>query len=239
MKLMTFNVRIDVEVDQENNWKYRVKKIAEYINQENPHVIGMQEANIPMLEDLKPLLKEYQVIGEPRNKGGETTAIWIRKDVPFTDEQTIFLTSTPNVPSVIEGSAFPRIATSIRISDDRGEFLLVNTHLDYLRDDVKKRQMEHLLDTLPDNTRIVLMGDFNQGPNGAVQQLLEQHHFTSTYQKDELGKASFHAFKGDTKGVPIDFIYVKGFSNIPIAKIDQTCEKDFFLSDHYPVIINY
>lgn len=239
MKLMTFNVRIDVEVDKENNWKFRYQKIAEYINQENPHVIGMQEANIPMLDDLKPFLKNYQVIGEPRNKGGETTAIWIRKDVPFTDERTIFLTSTPNVPSVIEGSAFPRIATFIRISDDKGEFLLVNTHLDYLLDDVKKRQMEHLLDTLPVDERIVLMGDFNQGPNGPVHQLLEQHHFISTYQKDELGKASFHAFTGETKGEPIDFIYVKGFTNIPIAEIDQECEKDFFLSDHYPVIIDY
>ena len=62
IKAMTFNVRIDVDKGA-NEFRLRKHRIAELINTEKPDVVGFQEANNKMREDLSDLLEGYYVVG--------------------------------------------------------------------------------------------------------------------------------------------------------------------------------
>lgn len=111
-KIMTFNVRIDVPVDKENGWPYRKQAISEYIKKELPVVLGIQEANQHMLDELMSFLPMYQFIGLPREEGTEYSAIlYLKTKAKCLKTDTIWLSDTPRRTSKFQESAFPRIAT--------------------------------------------------------------------------------------------------------------------------------
>lgn len=237
-KIMTFNVRIDVEFDQNNRWTYRYHSIADYIKKELPLILGIQEANQQMMDDLMPLLPMYEYVGMPRSVGNEYSCIlFLKEKVKVLSQHTIWLSETPDVSSKIEGSFFPRIATFGHFEIEGKQYCFINTHLDYAGEAVCLKQMEVLLQeaSYHDDYK-VLMGDFNVTPSSKIHTILENQGWVLPYDQAMLYQSTFHNFEGIVVGQPIDYIYLDPTIEYTNVYIDQKTVKPLHLSDHYPVI---
>jgi len=235
MKIISFNIRIQVEVDGLNQFLYRYQKIADYINQSQADFVSLQEMNSRMKELLIPLLPDYDYVGEARELNGETSGILYHRRWNLVETKTVWLSDTPFQESKYIDSYFKRVATYGRFAYLNEEFKIVNTHLDYHGEEIQEKQMKILLNEF-DHETLIITGDFNAVPKTKVHQLLEHFDFCSVYQDEDLSKATYQGFQLITNGQPIDYIYYKGYVKKQDAMIDQTSCRDFMLSDHYPII---
>ena len=67
MKIVTFNLRCDVDVDGANRFINRKGLILEKIDTERPDVIGFQEMTPPMRDFLIKHLPDYMFLGRSRS----------------------------------------------------------------------------------------------------------------------------------------------------------------------------
>ena len=102
IKVMTYNIRYDNPGDGPNEWSKRKHKVVDLIKKYDPDIIGVQEALHHQLLDIENQLAAYDFFGAGRDDGkqkGEHSAIFIKKDrFDVLDENTFWLSQTPNVP---------------------------------------------------------------------------------------------------------------------------------------------
>lgn len=101
----TFNIRYDNPDDQENNWKFRKDRVAEFIQREKLDIVGMQEVLHNQLEDLKTRLPEYAEVGIGREDGkqkGEYAPIFTVKTV--SNYWTVIHSGCLNIRTVWDSS---------------------------------------------------------------------------------------------------------------------------------------
>ena len=113
IKVMTFNIRCGSceKPEDVNNWKNRKYLAARVVKEQNPDLIGLQEAEKFQIDDLINLLEKYNWVGAGRDdgkNGGEFTAIFYKKD-KFSNEEssTFWLSETPDKPSKGEAEFRP------------------------------------------------------------------------------------------------------------------------------------
>ena len=82
IKVMTFNLRVDVLEDGINSFFNRTDRVLDVIKSHNPDIIGFQEATESMKKWLNVVLSDYIVVGCGRDEyyGGESTPIAYKKD---------------------------------------------------------------------------------------------------------------------------------------------------------------
>ena len=105
LRLMSFNVRYENAEDLGlRAWRQRVIGAVRMIREENPDVIGVQEALHGQAADLWASLPDYEFIGAARDDGrraGEYAGIFFRRarfEVDLSDSGTIWLSDTPERP---------------------------------------------------------------------------------------------------------------------------------------------
>lgn len=241
MKVMSFNVRINVEVDKENAWPYRKNQVLSYLKQVRPDIIGLQEPNLLMLSDLNALLNDYEMVGLPRQKNGEYTPIYYKKDAfQFIDTETFWLSDTPKQESKYVESAYIRIATYLHLRHStQGEIHLVNTHLDYQSETIQAKQIQVILDYLSQKSgKMLIMGDFNCFPNTLVHGSLRNEGYSFNYSPSQEKEVSFHDFQRQAMPEPIDYIYTKNIHEPRKIEIINDVNTKY-LSDHYPILLNF
>ena len=247
MKLLTFNIRIDLPDDRKNDWNHRLKSVAEVINSGDYDVIGLQEPNESMLEALMLKCPTYRYTGQPRDKRKEMTPILFNTErIRLLSSETIWLSNTKNIPSKFPESNFNRIAT-IGIFEDRRTFQMfrfVNTHLDYASGEVQDRQMVVLLKHLNVQTSskrlpTIIVGDFNATLKATVHRIIDQAKIASSKLssvfENELIHATYHSFLGNQSGDPIDYaFFTKHFKKTSFKIITETFFQ-MYPSDHFPI----
>lgn len=85
LNVMTFNIRYDNAGDSLNAWQYRKQNAAAQVLFHNVHLLGVQEALLHQLEDLKDGLQKLKYVGVSRadkKQMGEFSAIF--QYYPFT-----------------------------------------------------------------------------------------------------------------------------------------------------------
>lgn len=247
MKLLTFNVRIDLSSDGVNDWNHRLKAVAEVINSGKYSVVGLQEPNMSMLKSLIALCPGYGFTGIARDENGEMNpVIFNLESVRLLTSETIWLSDTLYMVSKFPDSHFNRIAT-IATFEERGSmrmFRFVNTHLDYADETVQKKQMEVLIKYL--NSRVsmkkfpcILVGDFNATPEKPVLSLIKEsrigHSVLSSIYENEITHATYHQFTGETKGDPIDYGFFTNHFRKSQFKIITEQFFQRYPSDHFPI----
>ncbi len=236
VKVMTLNLRIQVEIDGENQFIYRVNRIIDYIRQSNADIIGIQEANMMMMNLILPSLEEYNFVGEPRDYNGENSGVLYKKALSFISTKTIWLSNTPEQESQLEGSHFKRVATLAVFKIKNQQVNMINTHLDYANSEIQYLQMKVLLNQfLVTNQITIITGDFNANPEVSVHRLLENYGFKHTFSPTDLLKTTFHGFTKMIHGKPIDYIYTNKHDLLEETVIDQQFFIEGYLTDHYPV----
>src|SRR5688500_6102370 len=177
LRIMTFNLRLDLASDGPNAWPYRRDWVASLIRFHAPDAVGVQEALAHMLTELDTRLPGFARVGVGRadgREGGEFSAILYRTDrLELLDDGTFWLSPTPEVAgSKGWDAAIERIATWARFRDRRTgcSYLHVNTHFDHVGEQARQESARLIRRRLPSLARglpIVLTGDLNTEPTAA------------------------------------------------------------------------
>lgn len=249
---MTYNIRLDVAVDGENDWNHRKDFFSSQIRFYEPDIWGVQEATPNQMDDLHRLLPEYASVGIGRDGvgKGEASAIFFKKDrFKVTNDQTFWLSETPEKPSKSWDSAYPRICTYGLFKDlkTKKTFWVFNTHLDHIGEVARTKGIEMILAKIAEvnkkNYPAIFTGDFNSEPN--TERIINlKKAMTDTRDASEQKpfgpSGSFNAFKhNEPVNRLIDYIFVDNSKRFRVKKYAILSDSINlrYPSDHLPIFV--
>jgi endonuclease/exonuclease/phosphatase family metal-dependent hydrolase len=248
LTVMTFNIRYGTANDGPDRWELRRDQLFALIKNQNPDVVGLQEALHAQIDEILAALPEYRMIGVGRSDGGhggEYAAILYRASrLSVRQSSTFWFSDTPDiVKSNTWGAALERICTWALFDDQQGTpFFMYNLHLDHVSQPAREKSGALLLNRIAARSPmlpVIVTGDFNTGENNPVTQAVAKVlrdtfrvvHPTAT----EVGTAN--QFKlGTTMGDKIDYIFVEASTEVISADIVRTSVDGRYPSDHFPVV---
>ncbi|MFD2916910.1 endonuclease/exonuclease/phosphatase family protein [Psychroserpens luteus] len=251
LKVMTYNMRLDVASDGENAWPNRKDFFSSQVLFLEPDILGVQEARPNQIEDLNASLTNYKYIGIGRDgeKKGEYSAIYYNsKKIKVEQENTFWLSQTPNELSKGWDAAYPRICTYglFTLLENNEKIWVFNTHLDHIGAEAQKEGIKLILKKIKsintENLPVIVMGDFNVEPNSEVISSTK----TAMNDSRDLAKVKFGSngtFNGFNYDEPasrrIDYILLSKSSNLKVNKyaVFSSAIDAKFPSDHFPVFI--
>lgn len=249
LKVMTYNIRYATTKDGPNAWNHRKEASVAMIADQQPDVFAMQEVLSKQKKYMDKNCVGYLGVGVGREngkkKGEHTTIHWNTNTVTMLDWGALWLSETPDVPSLGWDAWHPRTFTwaLFEKKDSGKKFYFVNVHLDHAGGQaqknglalVKSKMDEMNLEGLP----VVIVGDFNVTPSNGIV----------TDFNTKMKNATQHAEIVDThesyndwgaRYLTLDYIYYDGFSKCHSYDVvtEQYCGKPF-VSDHYPVTAEF
>lgn len=247
LKVMTFNLRVDVPADGINAFSNRTEKIRRMLLSESPDIIGTQEVNESMLTWAEhALCEKYISVGTGRQKdfSGEGARIFYDfKKFALLRLETKWLSETPDVPESrysVDQSACPRVYTLAEFVErnTRTVFRVINVHLDHKGEAAKLCGAVQLMQRIAAENasfpmKTVLTGDFNALPDSPTVKTVRAHLSDLT----ENLAGTFHGFGrlSPQDRRKIDYI----FSDAPAAKnaclVPDEPQDGVYVSDHFPV----
>ncbi|WP_369753087.1 endonuclease/exonuclease/phosphatase family protein [Flavobacterium sp. WC2409] len=249
---MTYNIRLDVSSDGENDWTHRKDFFTSQIQFHEPDVFGVQEATPNQVVDISNVLLKYNNVGMGREGvgKGESSNIYFKKD-KFTilDSSTFWLSDTPNEISMGWDAACNRVCTYALFKDNKTKqfFWVFNTHLDHIGEVARTKGIELILSKIAAlNTKkypVIFMGDFNTEPNEdriiKLQKVMDDTKDLS--QNKPFGpEGTFNGFKHNEPVTKrIDYIFISKNNNLNVMKYAVLSDsKDLkYPSDHLPVLV--
>lgn len=254
LRVMSFNIRLDLASDGPNAWPHRKHMVAEIIRHEGPALIGMQEVLLHQKSDLEAALPAYVFIGAARDDGaekGEFSPLAFRSDrFELLDSGTFWLSPTPALPGKAWDAAYPRIATwAILRERTAGRRLgVLNTHFDHVGTESRANSAAIIANWARRHAEqgdaVIVLGDFNAATTSPPLALLDDASRSSL----RLARAAsatppygppgtFNGFKFDADAPePIDHVLVsEDFEVLRFATVTQHWGGRL-PSDHYPVV---
>ena len=248
LKVMSYNIRLDHKGDGDNAWPNRKEATIAMLEDVKPDVFGVQEALPHQVAYITEQAPNYKNVGVGRDDGvakGEFMSIfWNVETMEMLEWGTYWLSETPDVPSYGWDAACRRTATWALMKDKRNgkKFYFVNTHLDHRGALARKNGLQMVVDNIasmnPEGYPMVLTGDFNVRPsNDCLVDLDKIMTSTRKIAKKTDNKGTFNGWRTDRPGPVIDYIYMSGFSSVPVYEtiVKKYADKPF-ISDHYPIM---
>ena len=252
LKMMTYNIRLDVAVDGENNWSHRKDFFTSQIQFYEPDIFGVQEATPNQVIAISNALLQYDKIGIGREGvgKGESSNIYYKKDrFMVKNEITFWLSETPNEISKGWDAACNRVCTFGLFKDikTRRTFWVFNTHLDHIGEIARTKGIELILSKINQvnkaNLPVFFMGDFNSQPE--ENRILELKKIMNDSRELSIEKpfgpiGTFNNFQyNEPVTKRIDYIFLSKNNGFTIQKYAVlTDSKNLrFPSDHFPVLI--
>ena len=248
LTVLSYNIRYDNPNDGENQWKYRKERVASYIKEISPDIIGMQEVLEPQLVFLDVSLKEFSYVGVGREDGktkGEYSPILYNSNrLTLLQTDTFWLSETPKVISVGWDAALERICTyaQFKHKETGQKFWVFNTHFDHIGElaRIQSAKLIHqkikMLNT--NNFPVIITGDFNLTPDTAPIKIF-QNAYVDVMQKTPTNANNYGTFTGFDKlsngEERIDYIFQKGLKTLKSTHIWLKTTSGGWASDHHPV----
>jgi endonuclease/exonuclease/phosphatase family metal-dependent hydrolase len=252
LKMMTYNIRLDVAVDGENDWSHRKEFFTSLIQFYEPDVFGIQEATPNQVIDIPNALSQYNHIGIGREGvgKGESSNIYYKKErFSVYNETTFWLSETPNEISKGWDAACNRVCTFALFEDlkSKKSFWVFNTHLDHIGEVARTKGIELILSKIEavniQKLPVIFMGDFNSEPNEnriiALKKIMKDSRELSV-EKPFGPFGTFNNFQYNEPATKqIDYIFLSKNSFFIVNKYAVlTDSKNLrFPSDHFPVYI--
>ena len=252
LKVMTYNIRLDIAVDGENDWTHRKDFFTSQIQFYEPDIFGVQEAKPNQVSDIANALSQYNYLGIGRDEDGSgesCTVYYDKKRFLVKKSNTFWLSETPEVTSKGWDAAYNRICTYALFKDlkNKKKFWLFNTHLDHLGEDAKTKSIMLILTKIKLlNTQeypVIFMGDFNSEPNTKrIIELKEMMDDSRDISKENpFGPSgTFNNFKHNEPVTKLlDYIFISKKSKIEVIKYAVLSDsKDLnYPSDHLPIYV--
>jgi len=252
IKVMTYNIRLDVASDGENDWTHRKDFFASQIQFYEPDIFGVQEAKPNQVIDMSDAFPQYNYLGIGREGvgNGESSNIFYKKDrFKVLASNTFWLSETPDKISKGWDAAFNRVCTYALFKDlkTKTTFWVFNTHLDHVGELAKTNGILLILSKIAalntKNYPVLFMGDFNSLPtDDRIKALKKEMNDTRdiTETKPFGPSGTFNGFKHDEPVTSlIDYIFLSKNNKFKVKKYAVLSDsKDLkYPSDHLPVYV--
>jgi endonuclease/exonuclease/phosphatase family metal-dependent hydrolase len=246
VKVMTYNIRLDVASDGINQWSNRKEKLPALIQKYDPDLVGLQEAMHHQLMDILKALPQYGYIGVGRDDGkekGEYSAILYRKDrFEVSSGKTSWLSETPDVPgSKSWDAAITRVVTRGKFKDKKTgkEFMYFNTHFDHIGKEARKHSAEMIVamtkkETLP----TIVTGDFNSQVSEDPYKVMNGSLSDARPEKSTQGTFCTFTVNGQPCTLIDHIFYSKDVKRNNYQVITDNDGK-YYPSDHLPVMAEF
>ncbi len=252
ISVMTYNVRYGLADDGKNSWEFRKDFLASQIKFYNPDFIGTQESLPFQIAFLDSHMTDHSYIGKSRDEDGkgEYSAIFYNRDkFEVIEENTFWLSTTPEKPSKGWDAAYPRICTYGLFKDKKtkNKFWIINTHLDHIGVKAREQSVVLILKKIKEintnNYPLVFMGDLNTEPE--TKPILKLKTVLNDTREISIEKSfgptgTFNAFQFNKPVTKlIDYIFISKNNKIKVLKHAVLSDsKDLkYPSDHLPVYI--
>jgi endonuclease/exonuclease/phosphatase family metal-dependent hydrolase len=252
--VMTFNIRYDNTGDSTFTWKNRAGQVCNFLTNEKPDIIGMQEVLRSQYEILDSALTYYSSVGVGRDDGikaGEMNPIFYRKDrFELVRTITFWLSDTPEVPgSKGWGSSLPRIVTWAELVDENSKkhFFCFNTHFAHDSESARILSSKMLLkevEKISAGFPFIITGDFNIRPKSQSYKILTgpdesvplfKDSYVISEKKPSGPYGTFNGFEDKNRNGRIDYVFVRNGMKVIDHKTIINKEHGVYISDHWPV----
>lgn len=249
--VMSYNVRYDTPADGADAWAERRDAVCGVIRARQPDVVGLQEVLPRQFRDLRERLPGYQLIGRGRKADGtgEHVPVAVRRDrFTLLDRETFWVSETPDTPGSIGwDAALPRIATRVRLRDERTDatYTVCNTHFDHTGERARAEAAKLLSRRLDGTEPTILTGDFNcEAGSPPYDRLVGED---GTTLRDARAASTLPPFGPPTSRTDfgslhpewiIDHVFVDGsFTVRQCGTCSETDRRGRYPSDHLPVLV--
>lgn len=252
LKLMTYNIRLDVASDGENAWSLRKDFFNAQIQFYEPDVFGVQEAKPNQVLDIAEALNQYNKVGiarEGEGKGESSNIFYKKNRFILKQTNTFWLSETPDTISKGWDAAFNRVCTYVLLKDKQTHktFWVFNTHLDHIGEVARTKGLELILSKIAalnsKNYPVIVMGDFNSEPDAeriiALKKVMNDTKAVSI-EKPFGPSGTFNDFKHNQPVTKlIDYIFISKNNQFNVQKYAVLSDsKDLkYPSDHLPVFV--
>lgn len=252
LKLMTYNIRLDLASDGENAWPNRKEHWASQVTFYEPDIFGIQEALPHQVTDIAALLANYSYIGIGRDgigKGESSNIFFKKKRFKVVQESTFWLSETPDTISKGWDAALNRVCTYALLEDTKTKqtFWVFNTHLDHIGETARTNSIQVILSKIQQlNTKnypVFFMGDFNSEPteDRIIKLKREMQDSRDICKEKPFGPSgTFNAFKHNEPVTKrIDYIFLSKDNPFIVEKyaVLSDSKELRYPSDHLPVFI--
>lgn len=248
MLIMTFNLRFNNDRDGPNSWSNRRDLVVHTIAKYAPSILGTQEGTSSQLSYLRENLPDYRIHAPNRLPDAtcQYPTLFYRADrFQLLEGNEFWLSKTPAVHRSKDwDSAFPRMMSYALLEDVVvGEKMwAVVTHLDHIGAVARLEQARIVADWIRRQTGpIILMGDFNTGPDSLAHELLTVetglHDTWQTLKRPENDQSmTHHGFSGVPQQGRIDWILISRHFVVRDAAIIHDRYEGHYPSDHFPYV---
>ncbi len=252
LKLMTYNIRLDLDSDGENSWINRKDYFNAQVQFYEPDVFGVQEARPNQVTDISTALPAYRYVGISRDGvgKGEASDIFYKTDrFNLKQSGTFWLSETSDTISKGWDAAYNRVCTYALLFDKQNKksIWVFNTHLDNEGEIAGTKGIELILSKIKilnkKNLPVVFMGDFNAEPTTELVKYLKTQMDDTrerSIEKPFGPTGTFNNFKHNKPvTLLIDYIFISKASNFVVNKFAVLSDsKDLkYPSDHCPVYV--
>lgn len=258
IKVMSFNLRIEAEMDGVNILTNRKGKIVDTIYKEKPDVIGFQEAEDDTRGWLRASLPEYTVIGCGRDCGyvGESAPLAFRNDrFEMVGMEFFLLSDHPDTPGTkYEGSDQSEccrmaVAAILKPKESAELLLCINTHTDHVGKRARALASAQLTEYIAKKKLpCILTGDFNAVPTSEEIKMITSREDIALVDITSNIEGTYHGFgrffteprlveRFGGKGMKIDYIFTNLRADAKRSyAVEDKHEEGIFISDHYPIV---
>lgn len=251
VKVMSYNIRLDVASDGENRWNNRKDMLIAQVLKLSPDFMGVQEALPQQIDYLNVNLKGYKYIGVGRDDGkreGEFSAIFYNaSQYKMLQQSTFWLSKTPDKASFGWDAACRRVCTYGLFENvkTKKKIWIFNTHFDHIGDIARVNSARMILAKIKEvnteNLPFALTGDFNLEDDSESIKLLslEISDAKNVAKKVSGPVATFNNFKTDEPATKrIDYIFVpKNGVDVTNYRVIEELKSKRYPSDHFPVYV--
>ncbi|RXR35540.1 endonuclease/exonuclease/phosphatase family protein [Flavobacterium piscinae] len=252
LKVMTYNIRLDIASDGENSWPNRKEKVSDLIQFHEPDIFGIQEGLPHQVQYLDSVLLDYEAFGEGRDGGkrGEHSSIFYKSNkFELIEFNTFWLSETPDAISKGWDAALNRICTFGLFKNKKTMQLIwvFNTHFDHVGEIARRKSAQLIQQKIEQvnsrNYPVIIMGDFNLEANSEpilfLSNLYVHSKKTSKLIYNSGGTFNgfdFHKPIGSDKEIDHIFVSKKSFEVKKYAVLTDSysCK---YPSDHFPVLV--
>lgn len=253
LKVCTFNLRIDVAQDGEHRWPHRRDRVAEWVLNTRPDVVGFQEVYPNQRADLEQRLGAvYGSAGRHAlvDGSGCSDPVFYRRDrFTLEESRTRWLSDQPDVPgsasypdlAADDPISEPRVFTWARLreSDGSGRVLnVINSHFDHKSRGGRAQAADQIVREVARlDGPAIFFGDLNSEENSPGVRLLSTEMLNCYRVAHPTGEAEATFHDWNVPGAPdahIDYIFAPRTSRVKSCQVVLT--PGARLSDHFPLV---
>jgi endonuclease/exonuclease/phosphatase family metal-dependent hydrolase len=254
LRLMTYNIRLDLASDGANAWANRRQWVAAQVLWLRPDIFGLQEVLPNQKADLITDLPQYRLFGGGRDgkeKGEASPVGYDTQRFDFLEGGVFWLSPTPEVPSRAWDAAYPRIVTwaRLKIRDSQQVALAINTHWDHIGIIARRQSAAQIVRWIEANARhcdsVLLFGDFNSEINSVQMRTITQSPLAlrdarAVSKSAPFGpRGTFNNFEtSPTESRAIDHILLGGGVDVERYAVFSQAIEGRVPSDHFPVLVD-